>query len=80
MYSGSGDPQIELDYAISKYTETKDDKEVKYIQLMDSHLNMPWMRTVITGVNEMYQVEFDENSHHATDFSNIRNNTLNEII
>jgi hypothetical protein len=80
MYSGTGDPQRELDCAISKYTDFRNNEEVRYIELIDSQLNNPWMRIIITGVNNMYQVDFDENLHHATDFSNVRDNTLNELV
>lgn len=79
MYSGTGDPRIELDVAITKYTKTENGKSVEYIDLRDSQLNIPWMRTVIIGANNMYQVEFDPNIHHAKDFSNIRDNTLREL-
>lgn len=55
LYSGSSDPKPILDWAVNQYAE-----EDEYIELMDAHMNNPWMRVVITDVNKMNQVKFDD--------------------
>ena len=52
MYSGSGDPKVELDNVVRKITEG-----IGYFELIDAHLDNPWMRVVMTNINEMTPVQ-----------------------
>lgn len=79
MYSGSGDPRSHLGFAISKYTEDVNGVSCKYIELIDSHLDNPWMRVVISGVNQMNQFEFDPDKHRMINISDERNSKLIDL-
>lgn len=79
MYIGSGDPKEHLNYAISKYTEDVNGISCKYFELIDAHLDNPWVRVVISGINQMNQFEFDPDKHRMVDISDKRNNKLKDI-
>ena len=68
MYSGSGDPKIALDEAVRKITGS-----VNYFELIDAHLDNPWTRVVITGVNEMQQDPLNIIEHTLTKLTNAGN-------
>lgn len=54
MYRGNGDPKKILDHAVSIYVE-KDG----YHELIDAHLDNPWMRVLLSDINQMDQKDFD---------------------
>ena len=64
MYSGTGDPKIALNKAVSQYTKQIEESDKKYIELRDTELSNPWMRVVISGVNKMNQTDFDPKKHN----------------
>ena len=56
IYSGSADPKKVLDYAVSLYVENNG-----YHELIDANLDNPWMRVVLSDINNMKQTDFDPN-------------------
>lgn len=58
LYSGESDPSIILDNAIRGYVENNG-----YNELIDSHLDNPWMRVVVSNINDMEQKQFDTEIH-----------------
>lgn len=54
MYSGGADPKIVLDKAVKEYVG-----ENGYHELIDSHLDNPWMRVIVSDINGMKQRDFD---------------------
>ncbi len=54
IYSGGADPKKVLDHAVSIYV-----KDSGYYELIDAHLDNPWMRVVISDINNMSQKNFD---------------------
>lgn len=53
FYTGDGDPESNLDKAVSAYVGQNG-----YHELVDSGLNNPWMRVVISDINLIQQKEF----------------------
>lgn len=62
LYTGKSDPKYILDSAVSQYV-----KNHPYHELIDSHLDNPWMRVVISDINGMVQEEFDPARHNIAD-------------
>lgn len=58
MYSGEGDPVAKLDWAVSEYVGY-----VSHNQFIDINMDNPWVRIIITGINEMNQEVFDPTKH-----------------
>lgn len=58
MYSGEGDPVAKLDWAVSEYVG-----HVEHNQFIDISMDNPWIRVIISGINEMNQVDFDPEKH-----------------
>ncbi len=58
MYSGALEPSKVLDFAIKKYVDGK-----SYHELIDAHLDNPWMRVIISDINNMAQKEFNDQEH-----------------
>ena len=58
MYSGSGDPKIALDNAVHELT-----KDIGYFELIDAHLDNPWMRVIMTDINGMKQEDLEVKKH-----------------
>lgn len=58
MYAGAGDPVAELDSAVSAYTD-----HVRYVELVDSNLDNPWLRVILSGIDQMKQEDFDPAKH-----------------
>ncbi|MEI7663873.1 MAG: hypothetical protein WCK34_16820 [Bacteroidota bacterium] len=58
IYTGERDPKYVLDYAISKYVERK-----PHNVLIDANMDNPWMRVIISNINDMIQEPFDEDKH-----------------
>ncbi|MEH1009423.1 hypothetical protein VDP25_16920 [Winogradskyella sp. ECml5-4] len=52
-YTGDKNPKIYLDEAIRDYT-----KGEGFNQFIDSHLDNPWTRVVVLGLNEMEQKKY----------------------
>ena len=50
-------PQEYMDNVVSEYT-----KDYLHNQFVESHLDMPWVRVILTGINELDYVPFD--NHH----------------
>jgi hypothetical protein len=58
MYSGEADPSKILDYAVQKYVGNNG-----YHELIDANLDNPWMRVILSNINDMLQESFDEKEH-----------------
>jgi hypothetical protein len=58
MYQGNGDPKKILDHAVRIYVQNDG-----YHELIDANLDNPWMRVIISDINNMKQVDFDETKH-----------------
>lgn len=58
MYSGNGDPKIALDNAVRGITG-----DIGYLELIDAHLDNPWMRVLITNTNQLDQATLDLTKH-----------------
>jgi len=54
VYTGGADPKHVLDRAVSTYVD-----ENGYHELIDAHLDNPWMRVIISDINSMEQKVFD---------------------
>jgi uncharacterized protein YozE (UPF0346 family) len=57
IYTGSADPKKILDYAVSVYVENEG-----YHELIDAHLDNPWIRVILSDINNMSQRQFDPNT------------------
>jgi len=55
MYCGDGDPRPNLDWAVSQYVGDED-----YFEAIDSGLDNPWTRVVISNINDMEQMPFND--------------------
>lgn len=58
MYNGGADPKKVLDYAVRVYVQKNG-----YHELIDAHLDNPWMRIILSDINDMSQEDFDEDKH-----------------
>lgn len=58
LYSGTGDPKPILDAVISNYVENEG-----YHELIDSNLDNPWMRVILSDINNMHQEDYDPIHH-----------------
>ena len=58
MYVGNSDPKKVLDFAVDQYVGNEGCNE-----LIDAHLDNPWMRVVISDINNMNQEIFDPELH-----------------
>ncbi len=58
MYAGEEDPVAKLDWAVSEYVQNKG-----FNEFIDSHMDNPWVRVIISGINEMNQEDFDPSKH-----------------
>lgn len=74
LYCGNYDPQVYLDMAVENYTKKKNDVQPHFIELISASLDNPWMRVVISSVNDMFQEVFDTNKHH------IENSLHNKLV
>ena len=57
MYNGGADPKKVLDLAVREYVQNNG-----YHELIDAHLDNPWMRVLLSDINNMEQKDFDEES------------------
>jgi len=58
MFAGDEDPVAKLDWAVSEYVGHEG-----YMEFIDINMDNPWTRVVISGINDMEQVEFDPSKH-----------------
>lgn len=58
MYTGEADPENVLDYAVSIYVEDNG-----FHELIDANLDNPWMRVIVSDINDMKQEQFDPITH-----------------
>lgn len=58
IYTGNGDPKQILDYAVHEYVEKNG-----YHELIDANLDNPWMRVVVSDINNMKQEQFNRLKH-----------------
>jgi hypothetical protein len=58
IYSGEEDPVSKLDLAVHQYVGT-----VGYNEFIDINMDNPWVRVILSGINEMEQVDFDPTIH-----------------
>lgn len=58
MHSGDGDPVNELDWAVNQYVGNE-----LHMQFVDINMDNPWVRVIISGINEMEQENFDPTKH-----------------
>jgi len=54
IYVGKSDPKKVLDWAVCEYAGTN-----VYNELVDANLDNPWMRVVISDINNMKQKTFN---------------------
>jgi hypothetical protein len=57
MYNGGADPKKVLDYAVNLYVQDNG-----YYELIDAHLDNPWMRVLLSDINNLDQNNFDADS------------------
>ena len=55
LYTGKFDPKPILDYAVKQYVGNYQN----YIELVDAQMDYPWVRVVISDVNDMKQENFN---------------------
>jgi hypothetical protein len=58
IYSGQANPKSILDSAVSEYV-----KRNGYHELIDANLDNPWMRVILSNINDMVQENFDPSKH-----------------
>ncbi|SMG49313.1 hypothetical protein SAMN05661096_03599 [Marivirga sericea] len=58
MYAGDNDPVAKLNLAVSQYVGN-----VGHSQFVDISMDNPWVRVIISGINEMKQEDFDPLKH-----------------
>ena len=58
MYAGEEDPVQKLDTAVSEYVGN-----VGHNQFIDINMDNPWVRVIISGINDMKQEDFDPTKH-----------------
>ncbi len=58
LYSGELDPTKVLNWAVSRYVGNN-----SYNELIDASLDNPWMRIVLSDMNEVKSVPFDPTIH-----------------
>lgn len=58
MYSGDGDPIDKLDAARMEYVQNNG-----YHEFIDINMDNPWVRVIMSDINEMNQENFDPLKH-----------------
>ena len=56
FYAGNDDPEPNLQYAIHKYVGDC----TNYFELTDAHLMTPWCKVIVSGIEDMKSVNFDD--------------------
>lgn len=59
MYVGEEDPVAILDKAVSQYVGHEG-----YSEFIDINMDNPWVRVVMSGINEMKQVPYNPATHN----------------
>jgi hypothetical protein len=59
MYVGEDDPVAILDEAVSQYVGHEG-----YSEFIDINMDNPWVRVVMSGINEMKQVPYNPATHN----------------
>jgi len=67
LYGGDEDPEPILDWAVKNYTEGSKN----YYEFIDAQLNCPWMRMVMSNIEDMDQLTWSEI---------IRDKKINELL
>ena len=57
IYNGAADPTKVLDYAVHQYVQ-----QSGYHELVDANLDNPWMRVILSDINDMPQHQFEPGS------------------
>ena len=65
IYAGKSDPKKILDLAINEYVERNG-----FHELIDANLDNPWMRVILSNINEMHQEPYDSDVHKMIKKSN----------
>lgn len=55
FYSGDGDPRKFLDHYTKQYAGDNN-----YYDLIDAQLNCPWVRVILSDINNMKQEDFND--------------------
>ena len=63
IYNGGADPKKVLDYAISIYVQDN-----FYHELIDANLDNPWMRVILSDINNMKQSIFNIETDRLINF------------
>lgn len=53
MYTGSANPKAVFEVVVKEYVQDN-----TYYELSDTHMDCPWLRAVVIGINDMKQVKF----------------------
>lgn len=61
-YIGQDDPVSKLNSVVYNFTNNN-----SYNEYIDSHLDNPWMRVIIIGINEMKQEKYNPELHKVND-------------
>jgi len=61
LYYGSGEPSKVLNFAIHSYVDGQ-----PYYEFIDAEMNNPWMRVVVSNINDMKQESFDNYINRRT--------------
>jgi len=61
MYLGPEDPKKILDMAVNQYVGS-----TLYHELIDANLDNPWMRVIVSDINDMNQKLFDPDEDKLT--------------
>ncbi|MEI6766363.1 MAG: hypothetical protein WCM76_12030 [Bacteroidota bacterium] len=61
MYNGGADPKKVLDFAVSVYVQNNG-----FHELIDAHLDNPWMRVLLSDINNLTQRGFDADEDRLT--------------
>lgn len=58
IYVGDDDPIPKLDWAVSEYVES-----IPYSEFIDINNDNPWVRVILSDINNMTQENFDPSFH-----------------
>lgn len=56
LYAGECDPKPILDYAVKQYVGNYQN----YMELIDQQMDCPWMRVVVSDINDMKEENFQD--------------------
>lgn len=61
IYNGNSNPKEVLDRAVREYVQNNG-----YHELIDANMDNPWMRVILSDINNIHQVPFDSSIHKLT--------------